>query len=136
MIFLKYSKNNWLNSNFLNFDEISAQMFENRTNNITKGLNHNLNKVMECYYSKISIFVSKLKEIIIVYYNKYLENQVKKENKTDLKFNDLNEIYYYTSKIFSKYENILYFNILLQIRQEKLNEINQIEENYKRSADI
>jgi len=48
MIFLKYSKNNWLNSNFLNFDEISAQMFENRTNNITKGLNHNLNKVMEC----------------------------------------------------------------------------------------
>ena len=124
--FINYFKKNWLNSNFLNFAELVEEEIENRTDNIVEGFNHYLNEVVDSYHPKLSFFVSKIKEIIIIYYNKYIIYQVKHSNISNIRYNIFNDIYNYTTKLCEKYDFNLNFNSLSQLTNDDKEELDKI----------
>lgn len=112
--FIKYFKRSWLNSNFLNFDEICDGEIYNRTNYICESFNHKINIAVGYPHSKLGVLIEKLKEITINYYqsyiNKLFNNNLNQINSINL-FNDIKN---FLEKFLKKYNNNISINLIIQ----------------------
>ena len=112
--FIKYFKRSWLNSNFLNLDEICDGEIYNRTNYICESFNHKINTAVGYPHPKLGVLIEKLKEITINYYqsyiNKLFNNNLKQINSINL-FNDIKN---FLEKFLKKYNNNISINLIIQ----------------------
>ena len=122
LYFLKY----WKNSNFLIFEGKGDKVIRKRTNNTAEGFHRYFNTKIEAYHPKISYFVSKLKEVTVEYYNKFLKNQIielKQENK---KYNIFNDIYEFVKDFIHKNNFSINFNDFSKTIQNNENSVSEI----------
>ena len=79
--------------NFLILEGTGDNVIRKRTNNTAEGFHRYFNTKIEAYHPKISYFVSKLKEVTIENYNKFLKNKIIDLKQEIKKYNIFNDIY-------------------------------------------
>ena len=97
--FLEYYENNWVGSNFIDFDSIGDEKIKHRTNNNVELFHRLLNNTIETKDPKVSFLIEKLKMIIVNKYIAYIIADNKIENSISEKYNIFNDIYNFAKKI-------------------------------------
>ena len=89
--FINYYKRSWLNSSFLEFDQICDWEIYNRTNNICESFNHKINSTNGYPHPKLAILIEKLKEITVNYYQSYINKFFKEDKNVNNSINLFND---------------------------------------------
>lgn len=96
--FLEHYENNWVDSNFIDFDSIWDEIIKHRNNNNVELFHWLLNNTIETKHLKISFLIEKLKMIIVNKYTAYIIADNKIENSISEKYNIFNYIYNFAKK--------------------------------------
>jgi len=120
--YLKYYENSWAKSEFINFEKISEEEWNYRTNNNCNAYQLKLSNSIEYFFPKMATLVKKCKDII----KDYSIGAIMPEEFTQ-KSNTYEDIYLFVYDFHQKYKKRITFKSLQQLEPEfktKMDKIN------------
>lgn len=121
-----YYKKHWLNSNYINYSELSESDYLNRTNNLLEYYHHLLNESCEVFHPKLSYLIHKYKQFLVTIYVKIKESLVKNNDTKNEKFSIINDIKKFFYEYNKKYKQKIDFFKIIQSEEEESQIINKI----------
>lgn len=87
----------------MNFDILSNGDVFNRTNDINEAFHHKLSNAIGCSHPRVSIFLEKLIDLSIDYYQIYVSKLFKENSNKKITQNVFNDIFHFLEKFLNKY---------------------------------
>ncbi len=122
-----YFRKNWLNNNYINYNEISEDGYINRTNNYLEWFHGYLNDTLQCFHPKILYLISKYKLYLINIYENININLVNNDTKKTVeKFSIVADILKFIKNYNIKSKTKININIIFQSDENEKNIIKKI----------